>query len=428
MKHPMDAAKQPSALRNWNRSMSRARSILLGLIVLLAVPLMAQQADMAASAGHDHPTSHRIVGYYPQWGVYGDFFIKNLVTSGSAQVLTQVDYAFASLQNNQCVSADTYADYLEPLPADETVDGVADSGVPGKLAGNFHQIQELKKRYPNLKVVISIGGGSQNPVDFSVASEPAYRKAFVKSCVDMFLKGNFGSGLHEPGVFDGFDIDWEYPASEQDKTNFTALLEEFRRQMNAAHKGLILSIASSAGSWAYQYIDLAKVQNSIDFFGLMTYDFDGPWNNTTGFVAPLFQAKLDPDPTNNAAYTVTAYLAAGVAPQNIVFGVPFYGYEWTDVPNVNHGLFQTGTPIGSGSGYNQIQPIEKQFTRYRNRTTQEPWLYDGTNFWTYDDPIALLCKTFYVRSKHLGGVMAWDLSGDMPNGVLLKTVAWDLER
>jgi chitinase len=68
------------------------------------------------------------------------------------------------------------------------------------------------------------------------------------------------------------------------------------------------------------------------------------------------------------------------------------------------------------------------FMRYRNRTTEEPCLYDGTSFWTYDDPVALLYKTFYVRAQHLGGVMAWDLSDDTTDGLLLKTVAWGLER
>jgi len=58
--------------------------------------------------------------------------------------------------------------------------------------------------------------------------------------------------------------------------------------------------------------------------------------------------------------------------------------------------------------------------------TQAPWLYDGTNFWTYDDPQSLAYKMLYVRKEKLGGVMAWSLSGDMPNGILLKTVAFGL--
>jgi chitinase len=367
-----------------------------------------------------------VVGYFQQSGTYNNFNVKNLVTSGSAELLTQVNYAFAELQNNQCVSSDTYADYQQALPADETVDGIADSTKAGAFVGNFHQLQELKRRFPELKISISIGGGSANPADFSVVAEPANRKAFVKSCIDMFIKGKFAPGIEQPGIFDGIDIDWEYPASAEDMENLTGLLEEFRSQMDEVRPGLPLSIASSAGSWAYQYIDLEKVQHSLTFFDLMTYDFDGPWNNTTGLVAPLFQAAGDPSTTNNAASAVSAYLAAGVAPEKIVFGVPFYGYEWTAVPDVDHGLFQPGTPVGEGSGYSSIVPLESTFVHYRDPMTQAPWLYDGTNFWTYDDPQSLAYKMLYVRKEKLGGVMAWSLSGDMPNGILLKTVAFGL--
>jgi chitinase len=391
------------------------------LCLAATLPALAQQADWAPKP--ERPAPPRIVGYYTQGSVYNNFFVKNLVTSGSARVLTQIDYAFAALSNNQCASADTYADYQDPLTADETVDGKADSMAPGAFVGNFRQLQELKQRYPNIKIVMSIGGGSANPLDFSTVSDAANRKAFVKSCINMYIKGQFGPGIREPGIFDGFDIDWEYPASESDEEGMTALLAEFRSQMDAIRPGMMLSIASSAGSWAYQYIDFKAVQKSLDFFGLMEYDFDGPWNDTTGLVAPLYQAKGDPDPTNNAAWAVEQYLAMGVKPEKIVFGLPFYGYEWTDVTNTDHGLFQAGTPVGDGSGYNAIVPLESSFTKYRDPTTQAPWLYDGTSFWTYDDPTSLAFKMSYARKQKLGGLMVWDLSGDMPDGQLLKTSA-----
>jgi chitinase len=395
-------------------------------IVSLCMAVTLSSLTLPGAVAADTQAQPRVVGYFPQWGVYGNFYVKNLVTNGSAKILTQVDYAFAELSDNKCASADTWADYQQPLPASETVTGKADSTAMGAFVGNFHQLQELKQRYPNLKVAISIGGGSANPAEFSVVADPAHRKAFVKSCIDMFVKGQFGPGIVEPGIFDGFDIDWEYPASDADKQNLTGLLAEFRSQMNAERPGLVLSIAASAGSWAYQFIDLKKDQESLDFYGLMNYDFDGPWNNTTGFVAPLLQAASDPDPTNNANAAVMAYLAAGVKPEKIVFGVPFYGYEWTGVPKANHGLFEPGTPVGDGSGYNQIVPPASGFTQYRNPKTQEPWLYNGTSFWTYDDPWSIAYKMLYVRYEKLGGVMAWDLSGDTSDAVLLKTAAWTL--
>jgi chitinase len=400
----------------------------LGVILLVAaVPLFAQQSPQSDDS-EQHPSAHKIVGYFPQWGVYGGYYVKNVITSGSATRLTHLNYAFANVVNNQCASFDTWADYQNPLTADQTVDGQPDSPALNAFAGNFHQLQELKKRYPKLHIVMSIGGGSSDPNAFSTAALPSNRRAFVKSCVDMYIHGNFAPGIHEPRIFDGIDVDWEFPASDADRKNFTALLKEFRRQLDAIRPSMTLSIASSAGSWAYQFTDLKTIQHSLSFFNLMNYDFDGPWNNTTGFVAPLYRSSKDPDSSNNADAAVEAYLELGVAPAKIVFGVPFYGYEWTGVSSIDNGLFEPGTPEGFGSGYNSIVAVESQFSKFRDPITKAPWLYDGNNFWTYDDPTSLKFKMDYVRKRHLGGVMFWEISGDLPNGTLVRTLVKGLQR
>ena len=391
------------------------------LLLFINLPLFAQGVQDRESVRQRY-----LVGYFPQWGTYGGYNVKNVITSGSAPLLTHLNYAFANVADNQCQSFDPWADYQNPLPADQTVNGRADSQDPNAFVGNFHQLQELKRRYPNLQIAISIGGGSADPSAFSTAALPQNRKAFVKSCIDMFIRGHFAPGLHEPGIFDGIDVDWEYPASDADKTNFTALLKEFREQLDRLRPGMPLTIAAPAGSWAYQFIDLAKVQHSLTFFNLMNYDFDGPWNYETGFVAPLYRSLKDPDAYNNADAAVQAYLDAGVESRKIVFGMPFYGYEWGDVPNIDNGLFEPGTPENWGDGYNYIVTIRKQYQMFRDSITQEPWLYDGYNFWTYDDPVSLAFKMDYVRKQRLGGAMFWELSSDTSDGVLIKTLAQGL--
>jgi len=362
----------------------------------------------------------KVIGYFPRYGIYDGFFVKNLVTNGSAKRLTHINYAFTNVVNNRCVSFDTYADYQAPVSAQNAVNGVSDSH--GGFAGNFHQLQELKKLYPNIKIIISIGGGSSDPNAFRSASLPQNREAFVRSCVDMYIQGNFGSGLHQPGIFDGFDVDWEFPASVADRSNFTSLLADFRHQLDAVRPGLVLSIAGPNGRWAYQYIDLNNVQQYLTYFGLMTYDYDGPWKDNTGLVAPLYRSSKDPDPNNNASATVEGYLEAGVEPGKLLFGVPFYGYEWTNVPNLDNGLFEPGAPKGQGAAYNSIVNIESKFKLHRDSITDAPYLYDGNNFWTYDDTTSIQFKMNYVRSHNLAGVMVWNLSQDLSDGLLLSTV------
>jgi chitinase len=369
--------------------------------------------------------SMKVIGYFPRYGIYDGFFVKNLITNGSAKRLTHINYAFTNVVNNRCVSFDPYADYQATFTAAHAVNGQADSH--GAFAGNFHQLQELKKLHPNLKIIISIGGGSSSPNAFRTAALPQNRQAFVKSCVDMYIRGYFAPGITEPGIFDGFDVDWEFPASTADRDNFTSLLADFRQQLDAIRSGLTLAIAGPNGHWAYQYIDLNHVQQYLDYVGVMTYDYDGPWKYHTGFVAPLYRSLKDPEPNNNASATVEGYLEAGVPPGKIVFGVPFYGYEWSNVPNIDNGLFEPGAPDGQGAAYNSIVNVESQFQKRRDSITQAVWLYNGSHFWTYDDPTSIEFKMDYVLSQKLAGVMAWNLGQDLPDGSLLNAVVSGLK-
>jgi len=139
-------------------------------------------------------------------------------------------YAFANVTTNPapaCSIADSWADYQTPyLPS---VSGVAYSG---PLYGNFAAIQQLKQLHPKLKVLMSIGGASAgNTAAFvTAASTAAGRQALADSCIDLFVNGNIAPGITAPGLFDGFNIDWEFPLASDTK-NFTALLTEFRKQL-----------------------------------------------------------------------------------------------------------------------------------------------------------------------------------------------------
>jgi chitinase len=404
------------------------RAVRLLAAVMYFVILMTLTFTFAARLGateNEESNPMKIVGYFPRWGMYSSYFVKNVVTSGAAGQLTHLDYAFANVVNNRCVSFDPWADYQAPLAAQHSVNGQSDSH--GAFAGNFHQLQELKKLYPHLKIIMSIGGGNVNANAFRSAALGQNRQAFVKSCVDMYIRGNFAPGISEPGIFDGFDVDWEFPASNADRDNFTSLLADFRHALDAVRPGLTLAIAGPNGHWAYQYIDLDHVQQYLDYVGVMTYDYDGPWKYNTGLVAPLYRSLKDPEPNNNASATVEGYLEAGVPAGKIVFGVPFYGYEWSNVPNVDNGLFEPGAPDGQGASYNSIVSIESQFQKRRDSITQAIWLYNGSHFWTYDDATSIKFKMEYVRSQKLGGVMAWNLGQDLADGSLLNAVVSGLE-
>ncbi|HMA97644.1 MAG TPA: glycoside hydrolase family 18 protein, partial [Polyangiaceae bacterium] len=278
------------------------------------------------------------------------------------------------------------------------------------------------------------------------------RKALASSCIEMFIKGNLplldgdpagGTGA-AAGVFDGIDIDWEYPAAAgndgtvfrpEDTANFTALLAEFRRQLNAIDPRLLLTIAAPAGQDKIDKIEAGRIHESLNWINLMTYDMHGAWDRSgpTNFHAPLYASPNDPSTGIAKQYSadaaVSAYLAAGVPANKVVIGVPFYGRGWTGVPNVNDGLHQSSPQISPAPGTYEAGIEDYKVLKalgapgHRDTVTQAYWTFSNSTFWSYDDPIAIATKMAYVKSKNLLGAMVWELDGDTPDGELLNAVA-----
>jgi chitinase len=384
------------------------------IAVVFALVFMHAEAHSLHIPGWKHISRPVLVGYFPQWGLYSDkpYTVKMLVQNGSAKILDQINYAQGFVTNGRCSVADPNADLNTTYTRENSVNGRSDNP-SSPFRGYFHQMQELKHRYPHLKILISLEGRASS---FADDAKPEHRQAFVASCIDTFIRGNFAPGIHEPALFDGFDIDWEYP-EEADAANFRALLEEFRRQMQAVRPGLRLSIAVGHAPQMEAGTDFATLAPLVDQIGVMNYDYTGPWSHTTGFLAPLFAER-----SGSIERSMTAYLAAGVPAQKLLMGVPFYGYSWTAVVQTNDGLFQNGQSVRGDQPYHYIRTLSASFQQYRDPRSHAPWLFDGTTFWTYEDPTSVRYKASYAVHEHIGGVMVWELSEDTNEAELLDTI------
>jgi chitinase len=386
------------------------------LAVTMALGVSCVYAAPKPTHGEVTKARQMVVGYFPQWGIYGDpkFVAKALVTSGNAARLDQMNYAQGSVAGGRCSVADAHADLQITFKADESVDGTAD-GEAQVFRGNLHQVEELKRRYPKLKVLISLEGRAS---DFASDAQPESREAFVASCVELWVKGNFAAGIVRPGLFDGIDMDWEFPHAE-DAANFVALLKEMRRQMNEVRPGLRLTIAVGPNPRMYAGTDMAEVAKLVDEIGVMNYDYNGPWDSTTGFLAPLHG-----DPSGGHGGTVersiAAYRDAGVPVGELLMGLPFYGYGWSGVSEKDDGLYQDGKAIRGDRPYWYIEALGDDYERHRDEKSGAAWRFDGDAFWTYEDTVSAELKGSYAREQGLGGVMIWELSGDSKDGALLR--------
>ncbi|SFT47962.1 chitinase [Actinopolyspora lacussalsi subsp. righensis] len=433
---------------------------------LLAAPATAtgvdgsteQGADRAATAEAAAQSGSRKVGYFTQWSIYDrQFYINDLVTSGTAEKLTHINYAFGNLDSsgqcftgNQAGEADAWADYQKRFSAANSVDGVADTW-DQPLAGNLHQLAELKEMYPHLKVYISLGGWSWSDDFHTAAATQQSRAQHVKSCIDMWLRGNLpklggspqgGEGV-AAGIFDGVDIDWEWPASEggpgtivdpADKQNYTALLREWRSQLDGleAETGETYDLTAFLPASPEKIdagFEVNKVFDSLDFATVQGYDLHGAYEETTNHQSALYSPAGDPSTERfSVDKAIDTYLARGAPANELVLGVPFYGRGWTGVPDQNNGLFQTSTgpaPATYEAGYEDYKVLKDkvgQYTIHRDEQAGFAWLFDGNTFWTFDDPVEIARKMDYVNGNGLGGAMIWSLDGDTADGELMTAI------
>jgi chitinase len=442
------------------------------------VALLAGAGAMSfAGATAAQPNQVR-AAFFANWDRYARGYFVNQIPASKLNV---IDYAFAApTAAGMCALSDVWSDYQAPTwSGSNSVDGVADdpSDPNQHLFGNFNQLVKLKAAHPDLKVVMSIGGWTLSKYFSDVAATPAARQAFVQSCIALLLKGNLptggwptqagGDGV-AAGLFDGIDIDWEYPGidpgngadhSPADKHNATLLLQEFRRQLDAygaaTGKHYLLTAdlpagnVNSTGSW-----ELSSVAQTTDWINLLTLDFHGSWDSWTDFNAPFSLDPKEPQvgggaiqSTWNTKGTVDYYLANGVPADKIVVGVPFYGKRYVSVPSTNNGLYQPFVPQGwpfndsptlhelvdtglTDGNLNVIGPTAlaaptnvgndqkgiNGFTWYWNGPAGAPWLYnptlDGGTFISYMDPHAVVERAQLVNNKHLRGLWAWEVSQD----------------
>lgn len=293
------------------------------------------------------------------------------------------------------------------------IDDAADSLTIQKLA-------TLKTRYPNLKVLFSLGGWGGCKTCPEVFASETGRREFAVS-VKRLLRD-----FH----FDGIDLDWEYPAIEgypghpyapEDRENFTLLVQELRRELGSRYE-----ISFAAGGFQQffdQSVDWASVMPLLDLVNVMTYDLVNGFSTQTGHHTPLFSTPEQPTSTD---FAVRYLDSLGVPKHKIVIGAAFYARVWENVPDLNQGLYQPGKfkSFISFRQFEEVLSTKNGFVFYRDPVAQAPYAYSKSlgQFATFDDTQSIARKTKYVRENGLGGIMFWQLGGDKPKDGLLQAI------
>jgi len=396
-----------------------------------------------------------IVAYYPEWRAKDKdpYFVKDIETGKSADKITVLNYAFVEPKPDSTGKIipsflNPFLAYQQVYSAFMSVDGVADDSTQ-PLRGQFNQLKKLKQRHPHLKIVLSIGGwgGSKYFSDAALTQES--RETFVNSCIDRFILGNLprvndaGGKESAANIFDGFDIDWEYPVNGgddsvhhngNDDNNLSKLYALFRAKLDSLGPNYLLTTAVPATEKYARYYNIYKDQQYLDWYNLMTYDYRGGWDTITGHNTNLLTSFADTTFNRERdSFDKTVHLyncIYGVSRSKLIPGAAFYGRGWKEVDTVNNGLGVNGK-VAEGiveHGFNYYSDLlkvaEKEYKMYWDNYAMAPYWYNPVEkiFWTFDNPESISLKAHYVDAYGLRGLMFWEISGDDSVGTLVNTI------
>ena len=354
------------------------------------------RADGSECMGDDHP--RRIIGYFTSWRTGNNGYPAYLAKDLPWDKLTHINYAFASVNPQS-----------HEIQVDSSATTMTWEGVPGAemdatfpYQGHFNHLSSLKRQYPDVKTLISVGGWAESTGFYSMTTD-LDTCAVNMAGIDAF-NASVVAFIRQYG-FDGVDIDYEYPSSMKDSGNptdfavsnicraelmgnYKVFMLALRDALDAAgvadNRRYMLTIAAPASGYLLRGMEDFALAQVLDYVNIMSYDLHGAWNEYVGPQAALFDNGDDAELAAAGVYSQQQYQGIGYlnlawayqyfrgifSPAQINIGVPYYTRGFQGVNGGNHGLWGsailpnqtqcqpgTGTNIPCGYGAQGIDNL-----------------------------------------------------------------------
>lgn len=359
----------------------------------------------------------RVIGYYEAWstaerGYYG--MSPDAIPPG---YYTHINFAFASID----------PDTFELIPGSYQADDF------------MRRIQGIKLIQPDIKIWIAVGGWRFNDpgptaMTFSeIAASTEAQDAFISSLIKIMNTYSF----------DGLDLDWKYPAAEdrggrdEDIKNFVSFMERMRKTLDdkgMKKKGLSLTLPSSY--WYLKYFDIQKLEKSVDWFNIMSYDLHGSWDLDNEFTGPWVNSHTN---LTEIQMTLDLLWRNSIDPDKVVMGMSFYSRSFA---LADSGCSEPGCVVVSGGHageYSQTTGVllHPEIHDIITKHDLSPTLYGeaaykavswGDQWVSFDDADTWRLKSDVFRGQCISGIVVWAISQDDQEGTNIKALTASIGR
>ncbi|QSZ35440.1 hypothetical protein DSL72_008310 [Monilinia vaccinii-corymbosi] len=272
-----------------------------------------------------------------------------------------------------------------------------------------------------LATYMAIGGGGSSVLSgiwSQMVASRGSRASFIGSVEGWLLA--FG--------FQGVDLDWEFPASVDDRENFLQLVKEMRESFdqNYAGRNWGISVVLPPDIDSLQFFDPINLEPYTNFFNFMSYDLHGPWEANN----PALGAFVRPQTAiSDITSAISPLWFAGVDPSKLNLGLAAYGRGYT---LANLGCSDIGCPYSAPSipgpctteaGILSLREIDVLVQREGLRATWvgasasaagsaavKQIVYGGGRQWMgFDDAETWGLKRSFADGLCIGGTVVWSL-------------------
>jgi len=262
----------------------------------------------------------------------------------------------------------------------------------------------------NTKVLLSVTNfGNVNNAIF--LSNLDAQRNFISTLITLLRERNA----------DGVNIDFESIPSFTRK-KFTNFIIDLSSSLRAVKKDYMITLAIPPIDFDRVY-EIRQLNQHVDLFVLMGYEFYGANSKVAGPVSPLNSGQVWWD--YNLQNAVDEYLVAGIPNKKLLLGLPYYGAEWqtrdlkfpSEVKRfIRYPMYRNIIREHGELPCCEDEVSKSKFYVYRDKSNNYRQLW-------YEDSLTLAKKYDYIKEKQLGGVGIWALGYDNGYNELWKLLA-----